>query len=292
MRPTAPVLLSVTLTLLSSCSTAGEQPIVIGTKNFTEQILLGELLAQHLEARGLPVERRFDLGSTFICHQALRAGEIDLYVEYTGTALLAILKEVPAFDREEVYQRVQQAYAEQFNLVWTEPLGFNNTFAIVVRGADARRLNLKTLSDVAPHAGGWRAGFSYEFMERADGFAGLARTYGLAFSQPPRTMELGLIYRALEERQVDIAAGSATDGILAARDFVMLEDDRHYFPPYYAVPVVRRETLERYPALRAALAELAGRFSEEEMRRLNYAVDGEQRDFKQVVREVRQAKGL
>lgn len=279
--------------LAASCAREPGDRIVIGSKNFTEQIILGELLAQHIEARTtLKVERRFDLGSTLICHQALRAGEIDLYVEYTGTALTAILDQEPPSRPEEVFNRVKQAYDERFNLVWAPPLGFNNTFALVVRGEDARRLGLKTISDVAAHAPGWRAGFGYEFMERPDGFRGLAETYNLKFGAPPRTMELGLLYRALTDEQVDIVAGNSTDGLIDALGLTMLEDDRHYFPPYHAAPVVRREMLEQHPTLQTALAELGGRISEAEMRQLNYAVDGEGGNFVQVVREFRRAKGL
>ncbi len=275
------------------CGAGRDDRIVVGSKNFTEQIILGELVAQHLESRtGLRVERRLDLGGTFICHQALRTGQIDLYVEYTGTALTALLREQPARDPQEVYRRVREEYGRRFELEWMPPLGFNNTFALVVRGEDARRLKLKTISDMAAQAPRWRAGFGYEFMERADGFAGLASTYGLRFGSPPRTMELGLLYRALKEKQVDIVAGNSTDGLIAALDLVVLEDDRHYFPPYYAAPVVRRPTLERHPPVRAALEELAGKISEEEMRRLNYGVEGEHHDVRQVVRDFLRAKGL
>jgi osmoprotectant transport system substrate-binding protein len=293
MARAAKLLLALLLATCAACRPEGTQPIAIGSKNFTEQIILGELLAQHIEASaGLPVERRFDLAGTLICHQALRSGEIDLYVEYTGTALTVILEEEPSQDSEEVHRRVAGAYRQRFDLEWAPPLGFNNTFALVIRGEDARRLNLEALSDIAPYTPNWRAGFGYEFMERPDGFQGLAATYGLRFGSPPRTMELGLLYRALTEKQVDIVAGSATDGSIAALDFVMLEDDRRYFPPYYAAPVVRREALERHPGLGAALGALAGKISEAEMRQLNYAVEGEGRGVKQVVRDFLQAKGL
>lgn len=291
-RQTGVALLVLSL-LAASCAGEPGDRIVVGSKNFTEQIILGELLAQHIEARtNLRVERRFDLGSTLICHQALRAGEIDLYVEYTGTALTAILDQEPLSQPEEVFRGVKRAYEERFNLVWAPPLGFNNTFALVVRGEDARRLGLKTISDVAAHAPGWRAGFGYEFMERPDGFRGLAETYDLKFGSPPRTMELGLLYRALTDGQVDIVAGNSTDGLIDALGLTVLEDDRRYFPPYHAAPVVRRAALDQHPALQAALAELAGRINEAEMRQLNYAVDGGGQNFVQVVREFRRAKGL
>jgi glycine betaine/choline ABC-type transport system substrate-binding protein len=279
--------------LLLSCGPPRADRIVVGSKNFTEQAILGELIAQHLEARThLTVERRFYLAGSYICHQAILAGRIDIYPEYTGTALTAILKEKPQGDAAQVYARVKQEYARRFGLVVEEPLGFDNTFAIVIRGDDARRLNLHNISEAARYTPQWRAGFGYEFMERPDGYQGLARTYGLRFAAPPRIMDLGLLYRALEEKQVDLVAGSATDGLIAALDMAVLEDDRHYFPPYQAVPIVRRETLARHPEVGKALDELGGKISAEEMRRMNYAVDGQRRDLKEVVREFLKSKGL
>ena len=278
--------------LTSSCGSRGSR-IVIGSKNFTEQLILGELLAQRLEKQTeLPVERRFYLAGTYICQQALLAGRIDMYVEYTGTALTAILKEKPSNDHQEVYQRVKVGYARRFGLAVGEPLGFDNTFAIVIRGEDARRLHLHTISQAAKYARQWRAGFGYEFMERPDGYAGLARTYGLRFAAPPRIMDLGLLYRALKEKEVDVVAGSATDGLIGALGFVVLQDDRHYFPPYDAVPIMREQVLREHPEVRPALAELAGKVTEQDMRRMNYAVDGEHRDATEVVAEFLRDKSL
>ena len=275
------------------CRSHRAERIVIGSKFFTEQVVLAELLAQHIEARtGLRVERRSNLGSSLICQQALRAGDLDLYVEYTGTALTAILGETPGGDSAAVYQRVKQAYAQRFHLELTEPLGFENTFAMVIRGEDARRQRLRTISDIVPLAPRWRAGVGYEFLERPDGFRGWAERYGLRFAAAPRVMDLGLIYRALAEKQVDIVAGNSTDGLIEALGLVALEDDRHYFPPYHAVPIVRHDTLEKFPQLRAALADLAGKITAADMRRLNYAVDGEHREVAAVVRAFRLAKGL
>ncbi len=287
------LLLSSGLLALNGCRAGRSQRVVVGSKNFTEQIVLAELLAQQIEAHTrLKVERRVNLGGTLICHQALRAGEIDLYVEYTGTALAAVLGETRLENREDAYARVKQEYARRFGLEVTEPLGFNNTFAMVVRGEDARNLRLEAVSDIARYAPKWRAGFGYEFLERPDGYRGWASTYGLRFSAPPRIMELGLIYRALKEKQVDIVAGNSTDGVIEALDLVALEDDRHYFPRYEAVPIARREALEQHPELRWILERLGGRLTEAEMRRLNYAVDGERRDVAAVVREFRRAKGF
>jgi len=287
------VFLSLLLFAGSGCRAERGDTIVIGSKNFTEQIIVAELLAQHLEARtDMKVERRFDLGSTLICHQALRTGAIDVYVEYTGTALTVILDEVPVQDPKQVFQRIKKEYARRFGLMWMPPLGFNNTFAIVVRGEDARQLNLEAISDLETHTPNWRAGFGYEFMERPDGFEGLAETYNLRFGSPPRTMELGLLYRALQDKQVDVVAGNSTDGLIDALDLSVLKDDRNYFPPYHAAPVVRQDTLQRFPSVGAALEQLAGTISEEEMRRMNYAVDGQGRALKEVVAGFLRAKGL
>jgi osmoprotectant transport system substrate-binding protein len=264
----------------------GKSGIAVGSKNFTEQLLLGELLAQLLEARGLgPVDRRFYLAGTYICHQALLAGRIDMYVEYTGTALTAVLKEKPQSDPAQVREIVRREYVQRFNLQVMAPLGFDNSFAIVMRGEDAKRTGVRTLSQLASVAPQLRMGVGYEFLERPDGYNGLASMYGLKFSEPPRVMDLGLLYRALQSHQVDVAVGSNTDGLIAALGLVVLEDDKHYFPPYEAVPIVRAETLARYPQVGDALQSIAGNISAEEMRRMNYAVDGEKRDAGVVVRE-------
>jgi len=276
-------LVSVGVTL-SACSRTDR--IVVGSKNFTEQVILGELLAQQIEGRtNLRVDRKLNLGGTLICHQALVAGQIDTYVEYTGTALTAVLKEPPSNDSARVYDTVRGAYKNQFGIEWTEPLGFNNTFAIIVRKADAEALKLKTISDAASQTARWTAGFGYEFIEREDGYAGLAKTYGLRFPSPPRVMDLGITYKAAAEKQVDFIAGNSTDGLIDALGLVVLEDDKHYFPPYDAVPLVRDAVVAKHPEVRQALKELAGKISEDQMRRLNYAVDGEHKDVKEVVRE-------
>jgi osmoprotectant transport system substrate-binding protein len=267
--------------------------IVVGSKNFTEQLILGELFAQIIEARThLPVERRFYLAGTFICQQAILAGRIDVYPEYTGTALTAVLKQQPSGERQEVYRRVKQDYESKFGLTVGPPLGFDDTFAMVIRGEDARRLQLKTLSQAAAFTPEWRAGFGYEFMERPDGYKGLVASYGLRFAEAPRIMDLGLITRALKDHQVDIIAGNNTDGLIPALDFVVLEDDHHYFPPYEAVAMMRGEMLKNHPEVGAALDELAGAISDDDMRRLNYAVDGEHRDAGVVVREFLQQRKL
>jgi len=277
--------------LLAGCTPRGNR-VSIGTKNFTEQLILGEMLAQLVEARGLPVERRFYLAGSYICQQAILAGRIDTYVEYTGTALMAILKEPPESNPAEVFETVKHEYAERFNLEVLPSLGFNNTFAIVMRSDDASRNNVKTLSDLSRMAPHMRMGVGYEFLERKDGFAGLAQTYDLHFAEPPRVMDLGLLYRALESKQVDVVVGSNTDGLIVALGLVVLEDDRHYFPPYDAVPVVRPAALQRWLILRDVLQGLAGKISADEMRRLNFAVDGQKKDATVVVRNFLRSRGL
>lgn len=285
-------ILLLALTLVG-CTNTQERRIVIASKNFTEQVILGELFAQHIEAKtNLKVDRRLNLGGTFICHQGIVAGEIDIYPEYTGTAFTAILKNQPINDSKVVFQKVKQAYADQFGLTVMAPLGFNNTFAIIVRQQDAQRLGITTISDAAKYTPKWRAGFGYEFTQRADGFEGLAKTYGLKFAEPPKSMDLGLTYRAIADKQVDLIAGDSTAGLISSLNLVVLKDDKHYFPPYDAVAIARKATLEKYPELNQALKDLEGKISEDDMRRLNFMVDGEKQDVKQVVREFRQSRNL
>jgi osmoprotectant transport system substrate-binding protein len=279
--------------LLSSCAPSHSDRIVVGSKNFTESLILGELLAQQIEANThLKVERRFYLAGTYICQQALLAGRIDLYPEYTGTALTAILKQKVGGDNAEVYQRVKNEYEARLGLTLGPPFGFNDTFAMEIRGDDARRLGVKTLSQAAAFAPRWRAGFGYEFMERPDGYAGLAAAYGLHFAAPPRIMDLGLLAPALKGHQIDIAAGNATDGLIPALDLFVLEDDRHYFPPYEAVAVIRQQTLQQHPEVARSIAELGSTISDQEMQQLNYALDGQHRDVKEVAHEFLRSKGL
>jgi len=287
--------------LIPACKEQQRPGIVIGSKFFTEQVILAELLAQHIGARtGIPVERKTNLGGTLLVHKALLAGHIDLYVEYTGTAVTAVLNEplertsaaAANSPANPVYQRVKQFYAERFNLEVAEPLGFENTFAMVIRGEDAKNLHVRTISDIVQYAPRWRVGVGYEFLERSDGFRGWTDFYDLHFEETPRVMDLGLIYRALVDRQVDIVAGNSTDGLIDALNLVALEDDRHYFPRYDAVPIIRKSTLDRFPQLRAVLSELGGKISESDIRRMNYAVDVQHRDAAEVVREFRSSKGL
>lgn len=274
--------------LLVSCSPPRPSHPVIGAKNFTEQVILGELLAQEIESRsGVKVERRFYLAGSYICNQALIAGRVDAYVEYTGTALTAILKQPVSRNPDEVLQTVRRLYASRYGVIVAEPLGFENTFAMVIRGDDARRLHLATLSQAVPYAEHWRLGVGYEFEQRPDGMPGLSSAYHLRFDGSPRTMDLGLLYRALTAHQVDMIAANSTDGPIQALDLVALQDDRHYFPPYQAVPLVRGDALQRWPQIRAALHALAGKITAGDMRAMNEAVDGQHKDPADVVRAFR-----
>lgn len=267
--------------------------IIIASKDFTEQDILGELLAQQIEAKtNLKVARRPRLGGSFVCHNAILAGKIDAYIEYTGTAFTGILKQKSLNDPKAVYEKLKQAYAQKFNLEVMPSLGFENTFAMIIRGEDAKRYNLQSLSQATQYTTQWRGGFGYEFLEREDGFPGLAKTYGFRFAKPPQIMDLGLIYRALLQKQVDMIAGNSTDGQISRLGLVVLKDDKHYFPPYEATPIVRQATLEKYPELRKAIAQLSGKISADEMRQLNYLAEGELRDIKDIVQKFRQSKGL
>jgi glycine betaine/choline ABC-type transport system substrate-binding protein len=269
--------------LLAGCSRPPH--IVVGSKNFTEQILLGEILAQQIERRlGVTVERKLNLGGTLLAHEAMVSGAIDLYPEYTGTALTAVLKQPVSRDPAAVLATVRQEYARQWRLEWLEPLGFNNTFAMVVRGDMARDNKMATISDAA-RLRTWKLGAGYEFKQRPDGLDGLLKTYSLRTEGDPVTMDLGLLYSALERRQVDMIAANSTDGLLSVLDVTVLQDDKQYFPPYQCVAVVRTETLSRFPQLRQVINELAGRLTDNTMRKLNNAIDGQHGTPSQVASE-------
>ena len=275
------------LSLLSITGCSGPRRLTVGSKNFTEQIILGEIVAQQLERRlQVKVDRKLDLGGTLLAQQALQSGAIDLYPEYTGTALTAVLKLPPVSDPAAVLERVRAEYRKRWNLEWLDPLGFNNTFAMVVRGPQARAESLETLSDAVHRKQGWRLGVGYEFLQRPDGLPGLLQTYHLPLDGNPKSMDLGLLYSALEQKQVDMAAANATDGMLSVLDVKVLRDDKSYFPPYQAALIVRAQSLNAYPGLRAALDQLAGKLSDADMRKLNYQVDGKHRPVAEVAREL------
>lgn len=297
--PRSPFLWLCLLLVLTACrATAPPQTapaaIVVASKDFTEQDILGELLAQQIERKtGLTVDRKPRLGGSYVCHQAITNGKIDAYIEYTGTAATVSQlyqdRPIPT-DAKQLYQELKDRYNQAFKLTIMPGLGFENTFAIVIRGEEAQQKKIQTLSQAAQFSPQWRAGFGYEFAERQDGLAGLAKTYNLTFAKPPQTMDLGLIYRALLQKQIDLTAGNSTDGQIARLGFVILQDDKRYFPPYEAVPIVRTEILQQYPQVKTAIAELAGSITADEMQKMNYAVEGELREPKDVVREFLDSK--
>lgn len=269
--------------VLSGCHS--KPHIVVGSKNFTEQVLLGEIVSQQIEGRlGMEVERKFDLGGTLLAQEALKTGSIDLYAEYTGTALTAVLKQPAVQDAKTAFDQVASGY-KQWNIEWMPPLGFNNSFAMVVRSEDARAQNLKTLSDAAHRSISWHMGVGYEFTQRPDGLKGLLQRYSLHLDGDPVTMDLGLLYPALQSKKVDMAAASATDGMLAHSEFTVLQDDLHYFPPYECAVAVRHNSLEEFPELRKVLRELSGRISDAEMRRMNELVDVQHKRVPDVARD-------
>jgi len=274
------------LLALNGCSpSASKHSIKVGSKNFTEQVILGEIIAQHLERRiKAPVARRLNLGGTLLAHQALLAGEIDLYPEYTGTALTAILKQSVTSASANVLAQVRSAYLKQFQIEWLDPIGVDNGFAMVVQGAEARSKNIETLSDAARIVDRWSLGVGYEFEQRPDGLPTLTKTYGFQWKGRPRSMDLGLLYAALQQGQVTMIAANATDGLLSNLDLRVLRDDRNSFPPYEVAVAVRQDSLRRTPGLREALLELSGKFTNSAMQKLNQQVDGEHRSVAEVAK--------
>jgi osmoprotectant transport system substrate-binding protein len=269
--------------LLAGCQSGPR--IVVGSKNFAEQLLLGEIAAQQIERRlNVPVERKLQIGGLMLAHEALVKGDVDLYPEYTGTALTAVLKQTATHDPALVLAEVRTGY-KQWNLRWMDPLGFDDTFAMVTLRADANARQIRTLSDAGAYPPGWKLGAGYEFVQRADGLAGMQKAYGIRLAEKVRTMDLGLLYAALEQHQVDMAAANSTDGQLSSDKFVVLEDDKHYFPPYQAAFVVRETAFSRFPGLEGALKELSGALTTESMRELNHQVEGLHRSGPKVVAE-------
>ncbi|MDD1437368.1 glycine/betaine ABC transporter substrate-binding protein, partial [Dolichospermum sp. ST_sed10] len=259
--------------------------ISIGSKNFTEQVILAEILAQQIENHTkLKVDRRFNLGGTFIAHEAVKTGKIAGYVEYTGTAFTAVLKEKPITDPQIVYEKVKQAYQEKYKLTVMPSLGFENTFAMIVSGEDAKKWQIKTLSEAAKYTPQMQAGFGYEFLERADGFPGFAKTYGLKFANI-KQMELGLMYQAIKEKKVDFIAANSTDGLIPFLNLVILADDKKYFPPYQAVPIFNQEILQKYPELTETINQLGGKISTTEIQKMNYQVDNQSQPVEKIVQE-------
>jgi osmoprotectant transport system substrate-binding protein len=269
-----------------------EKPfIVVGSKGFTEQLVLGNIIALMMENHGYKMDRKIGLGGTVICHEALVRGDINVYVEYTGTGLTAILKRPVVKDPEEVYQIVKKDYEEKFKLTWLKPWGFNNTYCVVMRRDDAERLKVKKISDLKPVAKDLIFGATIEFMARPDGVPGLTKLYDLKFKDQ-KGMDPGLVYKAIAEKQVGVISGFATDGRIPAFDLVVLDDDLRFFPPYYAAPVVRLDLLAKAPQVADLLNRLAGKISNIDMATMNYSVDGKKLEAETVARDYLKNNGL
>jgi glycine betaine/choline ABC-type transport system substrate-binding protein len=285
------VMLIVCVAFLSAFSQEARGQIVVGSKGFTEQVILGNMVSLLMENAGLKVDRKIGLGGTVICHEAIVRGDINVYVEYTGTGLTAILKRPVVKDPEEVYQIVKKDYEEKFKLTWLKPWGFNNTYCIVMRKGDAERLKVKKVSDLKPYAKDLIFGGTIEFLARPDGVPGLVKHYDLKFKDQ-KGMDPGLVYKAIAENQVDVISGFATDGRIPAFNLVVLEDDLRFFPPYFAAPVVRMELLSKSPQVADVLNRVAGKISDITMASLNYTVDGKKQEAEAVARDFLKNQGL
>lgn len=267
---------------LCSCSRSGA--IVVASKNFTEQVLLGEIAAQQLERKlHIKVERKLDLGGTLLTHEAIVHGDVDVYPEYTGTASSVVLKQPIPEDPVQAYIGVKDAYLHRFRLVWLPPLGFNDTFAMVTRTQDAQRLSDTTLSSAGSR--NWRLGVGYEFLTRPDGFQRLNKIYGLRWDGTPKSMDLGLLYQALRQHKIDMAAANSTDAPLADANFTVLRDDKKAFPPYSACFVVRKGLIDQQPGVELALTMLSNHIGDDTMRGLNRRVDVEHEPVEKVARD-------
>ncbi len=259
--------------------------IVVGSKDFTENLILAEIISQMLEKKGVMVERQFELGGT-LAHRTMLTGKLDVYPEYSGTSYTVILKMKPITDPRKVYNEVRDEYAENFEYALSPPIGFANDYAILVTEKTAKKRNLKTISDVvAAQTKDWRVGLDQDFMSREDGYKGLKRAYKFQFKTQPREMELALTYRALDAGELDLIVGYSTDGLISALNLVQLEDDKKYFPPYEAMFVARLSVLAKSPELREVFKQLGGAITTEEMQKLNYEVDGKSRQPKDVAKD-------
>jgi osmoprotectant transport system substrate-binding protein len=267
----------------------GKPTVSVGSKSFTEQLIVGNMVAQLLESKGYPVNRKLGLASTAIVHAALLKGDVDVYVEYTGTGLVTILKQPVIGDPQAAYDAVKKMYAEQFHLIWAKPWGFNNTYALMMRQADAERLKIKSISDLRSPAKDLILGSTIEFASRPDGIPGLTKQYGLAFKDT-RAMDPGLVYQAIASRQVDIISGFSTDGRVPQLKLAVLQDDQKFFPPYYAAPVLRADLVQKSPIILEVLNRLAGKINDSTMAKLNFDVDGNRRSPEEVAAEY--LKGL
>ncbi len=286
-------LVILSMALFAGCSSdSGSGKVVIGGKNFTEQELLVHLMRYTIEGNTkLKVEIKPYLGGTSIVAQAIERGDLDIYAEYTGTALMNILGQPLISDPQAAYDKVKTMYKEQKKLVWLEPFGFNNTYTVVMRADVADSLGIHKVSDLAGKAADFHFGCTHEFLERADGIKGLEAKYGIKFKQASG-MDPGLIYTAVRDKRIDLTNGFATDGRIPAYGLKVLEDDKQFFPPYFGAPVVREDTLKKHPEIADALNLLAGKINDQEMASLNAQVDIEKKDAKDVAKNWLKEKGI
>ncbi|WP_246754702.1 MULTISPECIES: glycine betaine ABC transporter substrate-binding protein [Rhizobium] len=278
--------------VVSTVKPAAAEPIKVGSKNFTEQYILAEMYAALLEKAGFQVERKINLGGTLIAHQALTTGQIDLYPEYTGTALSSVVKGTMSTDPDKVYNEVKDFYAKNYNLAWLKPTGINNGYVIVVRKETADTNNLKSLSDLAKVANTLVFGGGAEFPDRADGLPGLKRVYNAEFKEFKQFAKLGLRYDALSQKDIDVANGAATDWQIGAQGLTALDDDKGLFPPYYVAPVVRQQVLDANPKLKDVLESLGSHLDNATMRVLNAKVETDHEEPKDVAEAFLKEKGL
>jgi osmoprotectant transport system substrate-binding protein len=267
------ILFAVVLTFICGCQSS-TKTITVGSKNFTEQIILGEIISQLVENQtDITVKRKFNLGGTFVCFTALKQGDIDIYPEYTGTGLTAILKREVVNDKNRVFDIVKDEFKKQFDLVWLKPLGLNNTYTITMRTTHSEELSIERISDLVKHQDVLRSGFTSEFLERSDGFEGLRKKYGIQFKIRPKELDPGLMYKAIQEKQIDVICGFATDGRIPAYNLKILQDDNNFFPPYYAAPLIRQKTIDAFPELTTVINRLSGSITDLEMSEMNFSVD-------------------
>jgi osmoprotectant transport system substrate-binding protein len=276
---------------LGGCS--GKDSVTIGSKDFGENIVLGEMFAQLIEKHSdLSVDRKLNMGGTFICFEAIQKGDIDIYPEYTGTALTAQLKLDVISDPDEAYRVVAEEFDRQFGVKWLDPFGFNNTYTLAVTDAVYQQYGIETYSDLAEISEGLVFGAEHEFFDRQDGFDGLVEVYNMTFKGEPKKMNVSLKYQAIGNGDMDVTDAFATDGPIKQYNLKVLEDDKGFFPPYYAAPIVRKETLDKHPELEGILNMLAGRIDDEAMTELNYRIDVESHDIEVVAKDFLTANGL
>lgn len=287
----ATVLLLLPSVVLTGCSSSNT--VTVGSKDFSENIVLGEIFAQLIEAKtDLKVIRKLNMGGTFVNFEAIKNGQIDLYPEYTGTALTAQLKMDVITDADETYRIVSEEFDKQFNIKWLKPLGFNNTYTLAVTNEIFETYRIETFSDLAAISENLVFGAEHEFFDRQDGFDGLVKTYGMKFKGEPKKMNVSLKYQAMGSGDIDVTDAFATDGQIKQYNLKVLKDDKNFFPPYYAAPIIRKEVLEKYPELEQILNSLEGLIDDETMMEMNYKIDVDNQDIKKVAEDFLREKGL